>query len=298
MSARPPALLVDTYSVFFRAHHALPPMNTRSGEPTSALYGFSAALLAELARRPPALLAFALDAPQRTFRHERLASYKANRDATPAPLVAQLGRLRELLAAFGVPAFAVPGMEADDVLATLAARLSAEGADVLIMSGDRDLLQTVGEHVRVLFVGARGQKPTIYDAARVEARFGVCPARLPSYVALVGDPSDNLPRVPGVGPRTAARWVSEHERVAGMLAHVAELAPARLGAVLAAHEAQALESELLATLRRDVPLGAGPIALPVSAAARDALAALFAQLEFKSLGPRLAALSLASHEAG
>jgi DNA polymerase-1 len=289
-SVRPPALLIDTYSLFFRAHHALPPMNTRSGEPTSALYGFSVALLAELARRPPALLAFAVDAPQRTFRHERQASYKAHRDAMPDALVAQLGRLRELLAAFEVPVYQVVGVEADDVLATLAARLSDDGADVLVMSGDRDLLQTIGEHVRVLFVGARGQKPTIYDAARVQERFGVPPARLPTYVALVGDASDNLPRVPGIGPRTASKWVSEHASAEALLAHAASLAPARASAELEAHAARVRENELLATLRRDVELGAGPFAAPLSAAARGRLGALFAELEFRSLAPRLAAL--------
>jgi len=289
-NARRLALLVDTYSLFFRAYHALPAMNTSSGEPTSALYGFSAALLAELSRRQPTLLAFAVDAPQRTFRHERQPSYKAHREATPQPLVAQLGRLRELLAAFEVPTYQVPGVEADDVLATLAARLSGEGAEVLIMSGDRDLLQTVCERVRVLFVGARGQKPTIYDAERVERRFGVPPIRLPTYMALVGDASDNLPRVPGVGPRTASRWVSEHASAAQLLANAAEIEPARLREKLQALEQQVLESELLATLRRDVPLGDGPLAAPLSAAARERLAALFADLEFKSLGPRLAAL--------
>jgi DNA polymerase I len=290
---RPPALLVDTYSLFFRAHHALPSMNTRSGEPTSALYGLSAALLSELARRPPALLAFAVDAPQRTFRHERQASYKAHRDAMPDPLVAQLGRLRELLAAFEVPVYQVAGVEADDVLATLSTRLVAEGADVLIMSGDRDLLQTIGEHSRVLFVGARGQKPTIYDAARVQERFGVPAERLPTYMALVGDASDNLPRVPGIGPRTASKWVSEHASAAALLEHAASLAPARSGAELQAHAARLLENELLATLRRDVALGDGPLAAPLSLAARERLAALFAELEFKSLGPRLAALPAA-----
>ena len=135
MSARPLALLVDTYSLLFRAHHALPPMNTKSGEPTSALYGFCAALLRELTQRQPLELAFAVDAPQRTFRHEALPSYKGTRDATPEPLVAQFARLRELLAAFEVPVFEVPGVEADDVLATLAAELGAGDRPVLVMSG-------------------------------------------------------------------------------------------------------------------------------------------------------------------
>jgi len=290
MTARPLALLVDTYSLFFRAHHALPPMNTQSGEPTSALYGFCAALIKELGSRRPLELAFAIDAPQRTFRHEQLPSYKGTRDATPAPIVAQLGRLRELLAAFGAPVFQVPGVEADDVLATLAARLAGEGGEVLVMSGDRDLFQTAGARVSVLFLGARGQKPKVVSAADVEARFEVPPRLLPTYMALVGDSSDNLPRVPGVGPRTAASWVQKFPSAAEILAAVEQLEPARLREPLLAHRAQVLSNEVLATLRRDVWLGDGPLTAPISAAAIERLKELFALLEFKSLVPRLAAI--------
>jgi DNA polymerase I len=290
MTARPPVLLVDTYSLFFRAHHALPAMNTRSGEPTSALYGFLAALLRELGARQPLELAFAVDAPQRTFRHERMPAYKANRDATPAPLVQQLGRLRQLLDAFEVPVFQVPGVEADDVLATLAARLSADAAQVLVMSGDRDLFQTITEAVSVLFVGARGQKPSIYDTQRVEERFRVPPAQLPAVAALIGDTSDNLPSVPGVGPRTAAKWVRQYGTAERVLDAAHELEPARLRPALTAHRQQVLDNEALSTLRRDVALGDGPLASPVSPSAIQRLRALFEELEFKSLIPRLGAL--------
>jgi DNA polymerase-1 len=293
MSPPPLALLVDTYSLFFRAHHALPAMNTKSGEPTSALYGFCAALLRELSQRQPLELAFAVDAPQRTFRHERMPSYKGNRDETPAPLVAQLGRLRELLQAFGVPVYQVAGVEADDVLATLAARLRQSGSQVLVMSGDRDLFQTAVEGVSVLFLGARGQKPSIYDVRRIQERFMVPPEQLPALMALIGDASDNLPRVPGVGPRTAAKWVSQFGTAQRLLDGSAELEPARLRAAVEAHREQVLTNESLATLRRDVPLGEGPWIGPLTAVARARLQALFEELEFKSLLPRLAALPVA-----
>lgn len=293
MTARPLALLVDTYSLFFRAHHALPSMNTTSGEPTSALYGFCAALLEELSLRQPIELAFAVDAPQRTFRHDRMPTYKGTRDATPAPLVAQFGRLRQLLEAFGTPVFEVPGVEADDVLATLAARLSGEPREVLVMSGDRDLFQTTGGNVGVLFLGARGQKPTVIDESKVLERYLVPPARLPAWVALVGDTSDNLPSVPGIGPRTASKWIQRFGTVAELLAGAEGLEPARLRDALLAHREQVLATEAMATLRRDVPLGTGPECLPVSAAAVLRLRSLFEELEFKSLVPRLAALNAA-----
>lgn len=282
-----PALLVDTYSLFFRAHHALPEMSTTRGEPTSALYGFCAVLIKELREHDPVGLAFAVDAPQRTFRRDRYDAYKAQREAVPSPVSAQFGRLEELLRAFEVPVFRFPGLEADDVLATLARRLSEAGGSVLVMSGDRDLLQVARPGVRVLFIGARGQKPTLMDAARVEQRFLVRPEQLPTYVALVGDPSDNLPGVPGVGPKTAAKWVQRHGSIQRLLAELEQLTPRRLQGEVASRAEQVLLNEELATLQTDIPLGDRPLVAPVSARAVDKLRTLFNELEFKSLLPRL-----------
>jgi DNA polymerase-1 len=289
-------LLVDTYSLFFRAYHALPGMNTASGEPTAALYGFCSALLKELRERGPVRLAFAVDAPQQTFRKARFPSYKAQRDSVPGELRAQLGRLSELLLAFECPVFCVPGFEADDVLATLAHQLREQGEATLVMSGDRDLLQVARGSVRVLFLGARGQKPVIYDSSAVAERFQVSAEQLPTWAALVGDPSDNLPGVPGVGPRTASSWVREFGSVAQLLARIAEVKPERLRAALSLHGEQALLNEELARLRVDVPLGAGPSVVSLGAAAFKRLRELFAELEFKSLSARLDALERASNE--
>jgi DNA polymerase-1 len=292
-----PALLVDTYSLFFRAYHALPSMSTAAGEPTSALYGFAAVLLKEIREHRPSRLAFAVDAPQQTFRHERYASYKGQREAAPSPLLAQLARLRELLRAFEVPVFCVPGVEADDILATLARGLRQRQVPSLVLSGDRDLLQVARGSTRVLFMGARGQKPTLYDAARVQERFLVSPEQLPAWVALVGDVSDNLPGVPGVGPRTASRWVSQFGSIPALLARLAELSPPRLREVVAQHSQQLLRDEELAALRDDVALGVdlGPgadgLARGLTPTALARLHALFSELEFKSLLPRLVALA-------
>jgi DNA polymerase I len=291
-----PALLVDTYSLFFRAHHALPPMNTASGAPTSALYGFSTALLKELREQRPAALAFAVDAPVGTFRHAAYPQYKAQRERAPDALRAQFGPLRELLAAFGVPVFEVPGFEADDILATLADELRRAQTPTLVLSGDRDLLQLARGSVEVLFLGARGQPPQRYDAARVQARFCVAAEQLPAWAALVGDPSDNLPGTPGVGPRTAAKWVSAHGSVSDLLAHLGELTPARLRPVLEQHAEQIRENERLATLRVDVPLGPAPHVAALQASAFEALRRVFRQLEFKSLEARLDALAVVARE--
>lgn len=290
-----PALLVDTYSLFFRAHHALPPMNTAGGRPTSALYGFCTALLKELRERRPSALAFAVDAPVLTFRHQAYAGYKAQRERAPDALRQQFGPLRELLAAFAVPMFEVPGFEADDVLATLASELRAASLPALVLSGDRDLLQLAHGSVQVLFLGARGQPGRVYDEAAVLERFSVEPRQLPAWAALVGDTSDNLPGTPGVGARTAAKWVQQYGSIPSLLDQLAQLEPARLRTVIAAHAEQLLQNERLATLRIDVPLGTTPHVSPLGQAAIENLRHLFRELEFKSLEARLDTLAEALH---
>jgi len=291
-----PALLVDTYSLFFRAYHALPPMNTASGQPTSALYGFCTALFKELRQWRPSALAFALDAPHETFRHQEFSGYKAQRARVPNALLEQFGPLRELLAAFGVPRFEVRGFEADDVLATLAAELRAAALPALVLSGDRDLLQLAHGGTRVLFLGARGQPVRVYDEAGVTARFSVPVLQLPAWMALVGDASDNLPGTPGVGARTAAKWVQLYGNVTKLLEHVGELEPARLRSVIEAHADQLRQNERLATLRVDVPLGPAPHVTALQPQGLEALRQMFRQLEFKSLAARLDALATSADD--
>lgn len=278
-------LLIDTYSLFFRSFHALPPMNTRAGEPTSALYGFSALLLKLLREQKPKGVAFALDRPEPTFRHESYAEYKATRAPLPSPLVQQLQKLEPLLDAFGFPRFSARGFEADDVLATLATEIPEP---VAIASGDRDLLQLVDVRVSVIFLGQRGKPPKLYDEHAVRERFGVAASRLPLYAALLGDSSDNIPKVKGIGPK-AARTLSE--RYASLDALLAgSIDDARLEALIRAHVEQLRANESLIRLRRDVPLPPGERHRPFTATAREHARALFEQLEFKSLLPRLAAL--------
>jgi DNA polymerase I len=283
------SLLIDTYSVFFRAFYALPPMQTAAGEPTSALYGFSVLLLKALRERKPTGIAFAVDAPQKTFRHNLYSDYKGQREAAPSALVAQLRRLDELLRTLAVPVFSAAGFEADDVLASLAVKLSDQPS-IVVVSGDRDLLQLVSRNVCVEFIGARGRKPTIYDEAAIEQRFQIRPNQLPSWTALVGDPSDNIPAVSGIGPRTASALIRKFENVGNLLEHLGEVAPSRLRETLTRNAEQIRLNEELARLRVDVPLGAGPFVAPLQHDALDRVRTLFVELEFKSLGERLSKL--------
>lgn len=287
-----PAFLIDTYSLFFRAFHALPSMSTRAGEPTSALYGFSSLLLKLLREQRGAALAFTLDAPQATFRHDRFDDYKAGRAATPSDLSAQFGRLPQLLEAFAVPTFRCPGFEADDLLATLAKRARDTTTPALVVSGDRDLLQLARGSVRVHFVGRRGKDALVYDEAAVVARFGVAPRMLPSYVGLIGDPSDNLPGVPGIGAATAQKLLIGKSSCQMLFDELESVKSTRIRETLLEHREQILQTESLARLREDAPIDGSAIGWAVPPpSAFESLARLFEELEFKSLLSRLAKLA-------
>jgi DNA polymerase-1 len=286
-------LLLDTYSLFFRAFHALPPMQTRAGQPTAAIYGLSVQLLQLLREQRPCGIAFALDAPQQTFRHIDYPEYKAQRAPVPDPLRQQFGLLDRWLDALDLPCFRVAGFEADDVLATLAREIWAQGQQVRLVSGDRDLFQVVNEGVDMLFVGRRGQKPVLYDQTAVERRFGVRVDQLPSLMALTGDRSDNLPGLPGIGARTAATLISRFGSVSQLLERVHEVRSEPLRETLSGAREQLLRNDTLARLRLDVPLAPGPRFRPVAPAAWMRLRELFVELEFKSLLPRIDRLTAA-----
>lgn len=272
-------LIFDTYSLMFRAHYALPPMTTRSGRPTSALYGLSV-LLRE---RRPESWAFAMDRGP-SFRESIDPAYKAHRGPTPGPLAEQLEGLSDLFSALGVaPAYA-PGFEADDVIATLVARY-ASTEELLVVSGDRDLFQVIGPRARVLFVGRRGQDHVLYDEARVDARYGLAPTQLPSLIALVGDKADNIPKVPGVGDKSAARWLQTFGDAEGILSAVDRLEPARLRSVVRDHAEQIRRSARLALLSREVPYEGRPTS--IGPEALTGWKTWFEEMEFRSLQTRL-----------
>ncbi len=286
-------LLLDTYSLFFRSFHALPLMTTQAGRPTNALYGLSALLIKLWREEKPDGTAFALDAPARTFRHEMYPEYKGTRDRAPDPLIAQFPMLDDLIARTGVPAFREPGFEADDILATLARELEAEGDEVLVVSGDRDLLQLATASTRISFTGRRGKDSVLYDPKSVLERFGVPPETLPSYIALVGDTSDNIRGVAGIGPGTAAKLLAKHGSMEELLAHIAE-EPKGIREKLEPEVDRIRKNVELATLRRDVPLPEGPRHRGLDPAAIEHLRELFAELEFKSLLGRLDAIATSS----
>jgi 5'-3' exonuclease len=216
-------MLLDGNSLTYRAFFALPTdLATASGQVTNAVYGFTSMLVNLIKDHKPDYLAVAFDRPEPTFRHELVEGYKATRSAAPDILRQQMGLVRQLVETMRVPVVEAPGYEADDVLATLATRAAAEGNDVIVVTGDRDTYQLVEDpHLKVLYNRRGVSDYALYDEAGILERTGVTPAQYPDFASLRGDPSDNLPGVPGVGEKTAAKLITTYGDLDGVYAHLA-----------------------------------------------------------------------------
>lgn len=283
-------MLIDGNSLTYRAFFALPTdLTTASGQVTNAVLGFTSMLVNLVRDHRPDQVVVTFDRPEPTFRHERLDTYKANRESTPDLLVQQMGLVREVVDVLALPVVEMAGFEADDVIATLATQAAAGGRDVVIVTGDRDSYQLVQDpHVRVLYNKRGVSDYALYDEQGILDRTGVTPAQYVDYAALRGDPSDNLPGVPKVGEKTAAKLITTYGDLDGIFAHVDEQTPA-LRANLAEHERQARTNAELMRLVRDVPLPVGIDDLHQGAVDVDAVRELFRFLEFNSLLGRLPA---------
>ena len=280
--------MLDGHSLAYRAFFALPPENfsTTTGQPTNAVYGFTAMLINVLRDEQPTHVAVAFDRSEPTFRHEQYVEYKANRRETPADFRSQLSLIFEVLDALGIPRLSVAGYEADDIIATLTVAATEAGMDVLIVSGDRDNLQLVNDHVTVLMTRRGISDMTRFTPEEVVAKYGLTPAQYPDFAALRGDPSDNLPNIPGVGEKTAARWVAEFGSLSQLVDRVDEV-KGKAGDRLREHLGDVLRNRQLTELARDVPLEAGPADLRPVAWDRDQIHQLFDTLQFRVLRDRL-----------
>ncbi|KAB2898352.1 MAG: DNA polymerase I, partial [Dokdonella sp.] len=215
----PPRLvLIDGSSYLYRAFHALPPLSNAAGEPTGALYGVVNMLRAVLKERPD-YVAFVQDAPGPTFRDALYPAYKATRQAMPDDLVAQVEPMLAIVAALGIPILRVPGVEADDVIGTLARQAHADGIEVTISTGDKDFAQLVAPGITLV----NTMTNTTLDSAGVVERFGVQPGQIVDYLALMGDSVDNIPGVDKCGPKTAAKWLAAYASLDGVIAHAGEI---------------------------------------------------------------------------
>ncbi len=278
MPAPPRLVLVDGSSYLYRAFNALPPLKSSRGEPTGAVLGVLNMLHKLVREEAPALLAVVMDAPGRTFRDELYAEYKAQRPPMPDELRDQIAPLAEVVAASGIPLLRIAGVEADDVIGTLARQATAAGIETLISTGDKDMAQLVGPQVTVVDTMADRR----YDRDGVIAKFAVAPEQIVDYLALVGDSSDNIPGVPKVGPKTAAKWLQEYGTLEAIVANAAAI-PGKVGESLRENLASLELSRQLATIRCDLELEVAPADLAPRPPDLAALRALYERLELRSL---------------
>lgn len=277
-------LIIDGHSMAFRAFYALPPDNfvTATGQHTNAVYGFVSMLTRLLETEQPTHIAVAFDVSRHSFRTEEYPEYKGTRDATPEEFKGQVELIREVLDAMGIVSLSREGFEADDILATLAYRAGNDGATVLVVSGDRDSFQTVTDNVTVLYPGTGPGDLRRMTPQAVEEKYGVPPHRYPEIAAIVGETSDNLPGVPGVGPKTAAQWINKYDGLDNLLARADEIGGKR-GAALREHMDDVVRNRRLNRLLTDMDLEVSPSDLarrPTDVAAIDRL---FDSLEFGRL---------------
>jgi DNA polymerase-1 len=302
MTAGPPAetlVAVDGTALAYRAHFAFAdrPLTNRDGEVTSAVYGFILALRRLLDGLDTDRLVVVFDPPGPTFRHEMYTEYKAQRERMPPDLKGQLPRIHEWLDASGIAWLAVPGFEADDALASVARNAVEAGLRVLVVSNDKDLLQLVRERLSVVQLGRASEPPRILDEAGVREAFGVAPSRMVDLLALTGDSTDNVPGVPGVGPKTAAKLLEEHGSVEAVLAAAPAMKPGKLRDGLLAHRENVALSRRLVELRTDVPVGDLEAFRPRPPDA-DALRDLLERLDFQSLKKEVAPSLTMLHAGG
>ncbi len=255
ISSAPTLALLDGHALFHRSFHAFPDeMSTTAGEPTNAIYGFTRMLLDVLRIIKPEYLALTFDRPTPTFRHKDYAPYKAHRPSLPEGMRPQFGRIRDVVAAFNIPIYEIDGFEADDLLGTLSRQAEAKHVRTVIATGDLDTLQLVDDWIRVTFARSpRKGEFEYFDRAAVEARFGVEPVQVVDYKGLVGDTSDNIPGVPGIGPKTASKLIREYGTLENILEHLDDLS-GRTKTLLSENREQALHSKYLATIVTDVPV--------------------------------------------
>ncbi|MER5751023.1 DNA polymerase I [Streptomyces sp. NPDC002088] len=298
--SRPRLMLMDGHSLAYRAFFALPAENftTATGQPTNAIYGFASMLANTLRDESPTHFAVAFDVSRKTWRSEEFTEYKANRSKTPDEFKGQVELIGELLDAMHVSRFAVDGFEADDVIATLATQAEAAGFEVLIVTGDRDSFQLVSEHTTVLYPTKGVSELTRFTPEKVVEKYGLTPAQYPDFAALRGDPSDNLPGIPGVGEKTAAKWINQFGSFADLVERVDEV-KGKAGQNLRDHLEAVKLNRRLTEMVRDVELPKTVADLERAPYDRKTLAMILDTLEIRnpSLRERLLAVDPGAEEA-
>ena len=277
--------LIDGSAYIFRAFFAIPPLTNAAGLPTNAIFGFTNILLKFLKQYRPEYVVVALDAGRVTFRNEMYAGYKSNRPEAPADLIPQFPYFRKVLDALNLPLLELPGYEADDIIATLCERLANRGCELVVVSSDKDLMQLVSDGIKLL----DSAKDRWIGTDEVREKFGVTPAQVTQVMGLMGDASDNIPGVKGIGEKTASALIQQFQSLENLFAHLDDMTrmklrgAARIRQILEAGKDQAFMSRALATVKRDVPLDTALEELKLTGFNLEKTRTLFTELEFTNL---------------
>src|SRR6185369_11096681 len=290
-------MLLDGYGLVYRGYFALPPLTTSKGDLVNGAFGFASIVLRGLQDLQPDYLAVSFDLPGPTFRHEQYAEYKATRTKMPDDLRDQFPKVREIVKALRIPVYEMQGYEADDVIGTITKQLDPrDDLETTIVTVDLDMLQLVTPRVRLMTTRSGVENTVMYDIEKIDERFGLRPDQMVDYKALKGDPSDNIPGVPGVGEKTAAKLIRDFGDLDGLLARLDEVTPAKLGDKLREHVAQIRMGRELSVIVRDLPIRIDLEAARLGDYDRDTVVRLFREYEFRTLIDRLPPLAGESAE--
>lgn len=246
-------VLIDGHAILHRAYHALPPLTTSAGELVNAVYGFTTMLLRVIDELKPNYLIVAFDTPKPTFRHAEYVGYQAQRPKMEDELAGQIEKVQRIVRALGIPIFAVEGYEADDVIGTLAKRAAKKKIEVVIATGDRDMFQLIGPEIKIYAPVKGMSEARIFDYQAMEEKMGIKPEQMVDYKSLVGDPSDNYPGVPGIGPKTAAQLLHQYQTLDNLYKHLDKLSEVQAQKLAEGKESAEL-SRRLARIVVDVPI--------------------------------------------
>ena len=251
-------MLLDGNGLIYRGYFALPPLTTSKGELVNAVFGFCSIVLRGIQDLHPDYVAVAFDLQGPTFRHEQYAEYKATRQRMPDDLRDQFPKVREVVKALRIPVYELAGFEADDVIGTITVDAERRGLDTTIVTGDLDMLQLVTDHTRLMTTRSGVENTILYDPARIAERFDLVPGQMIDYKALKGDPTDNIPGVPGVGEKTAAKLIREYGTLEALYERIDEVKPDKLRDKLVEHRESVFMGKDLSTIVRDLPGGVRP----------------------------------------
>lgn len=271
--------LIDGNSYFYRAYHAIRGLTNSKGFPTNAIYGFTNMILKIIREKKPDAMAIAFDSPVPTERHKIYEKYKAQRSETPNDLIVQIPHIKKIIKAFNITTFEVPGYEADDIVCTIAKKAASQNINVFILSGDKDMMQVVGNGIKIY----DPMKDLIIDENHVRERFGVPPERLPEIMAIAGDAIDNIPGVKGIGEKTAKELLSKTDSLDELLNHPEKIENERIRKMVVDNIENIKISKTLATINTNIPIDISLQDMIIKEPDWPSLLSLFTEFEFKSL---------------